>query len=105
MRWIIVGAVARYTIKKVMKIAAVVIGLFVVGVSYLPYKGWIGTNWMDRNGECNKGIFTNVAGQIEHTLDNAVSQTAVYPSRLEALRLLLAVTFGLMLGLMFGLPK
>jgi len=28
------GAVARYAIKKVMKIVAVVIGLFVVGLSY-----------------------------------------------------------------------
>ena len=35
------GAVAGYAIKKVMKIAAVVIGLFVVGLSYISYRGWI----------------------------------------------------------------
>ena len=35
------GAVAGYAIKKVMKIAAVVIELFVLGLSYLSYKGWI----------------------------------------------------------------
>ena len=34
------GAVAGYAIKKVMKIAAVVIDLFVVGLLYLSYKGW-----------------------------------------------------------------
>ena len=39
-----------YAIKKVMKIAAVVIGLFVVGLSYLSYKGLIEVK-MDRNGE------------------------------------------------------
>jgi len=33
------GAVAGYVIKKVMKIAAIVIGLFVIGLSYLSYKG------------------------------------------------------------------
>ena len=34
------GAVAGYAIKKVMKIAAVVIGLFVAGLAYLSYRGW-----------------------------------------------------------------
>lgn len=33
------GAVAGYAIKKVMKIAAVAIGLFVVVLSYLSYRG------------------------------------------------------------------
>ena len=31
------GAVAGYAIKKVMKIAAVVVGLFIAGLSYLSY--------------------------------------------------------------------
>jgi uncharacterized membrane protein (Fun14 family) len=35
------GAVAGYAIKKVMKIAAVVVGLFVAGLAYLSYRGWI----------------------------------------------------------------
>ena len=34
-RGFLFGAVAGYAIKKVMKIAAVVMGLFVVGLSYL----------------------------------------------------------------------
>ena len=34
-RGFLFGAVAGYVIKKVMKIAAVVMGLFVVGLSYL----------------------------------------------------------------------
>jgi len=33
------GAVAGYAIKKVMKIAAVVIGLFVAALAYLSYRG------------------------------------------------------------------
>ncbi len=41
------SAVAGYAIKKVMEIAAVVIGLFVVGLSYLSYKGWIDVKWME----------------------------------------------------------
>ncbi|MGA8084968.1 MAG: FUN14 domain-containing protein, partial [Candidatus Nitrosopolaris sp.] len=40
------GAVAGYAIKKVMKIAAVVIGLFVVGLDYLSYRGWVDVKWV-----------------------------------------------------------
>jgi uncharacterized membrane protein (Fun14 family) len=39
------GAVAGYAIKKVMKIAAVVVGLFVAGLAFLSYKGWIDVRW------------------------------------------------------------
>jgi uncharacterized membrane protein (Fun14 family) len=35
------GAVAGFAIKKVMKIAGVVVGLFVAGLAYLSYRGWI----------------------------------------------------------------
>jgi uncharacterized membrane protein (Fun14 family) len=33
------GTVAGYAIMKVMKIAAIVIGLFVIGLAYLSYRG------------------------------------------------------------------
>ena len=34
-----------YAIKKVMKIAAVVIGLFVAALAYLSYRGWVDVKW------------------------------------------------------------
>jgi uncharacterized membrane protein (Fun14 family) len=40
------GAVAGYAIKKVIKIAAVVIGLFVAALAYLSYKGLIDVKWI-----------------------------------------------------------
>ena len=53
------GVAAGYARKKVMKIAAIVIGLFIVGLSYLSYKGLIDVK---RNGECYKSSLANVAG-------------------------------------------
>jgi uncharacterized membrane protein (Fun14 family) len=41
------GAVAGYAIKKVMKIAAVVVGLFVAGLAYLSYKEWVDVKWVE----------------------------------------------------------
>ena len=69
------GTVAGYAAKKVMKIAAVVIGLFVVGLSYLSYKGWIDVKWMEMEN-ATKTTLTNLAGQAVHALNNATSQFA-----------------------------
>jgi uncharacterized membrane protein (Fun14 family) len=33
--------VAGYTIKKILKIGAIIVGLFVLGLGYLSYRGWI----------------------------------------------------------------
>ncbi len=35
------GAAAGYAIKKALKIAGVVVGLFVAGLAFLSYNGWI----------------------------------------------------------------
>jgi hypothetical protein len=51
-----------------MKIAAIVIGLYVVVLS----QGIYGCE-VDRNGECHKGYFSNVAGQIIHVLNDTTS--------------------------------
>jgi uncharacterized membrane protein (Fun14 family) len=40
------GTAAGFAIKKVMKIAAVVIGLFVAALAYLSYKGLIDVKWV-----------------------------------------------------------
>jgi uncharacterized membrane protein (Fun14 family) len=67
------GAVAGYAIKKVMKIAVIVIGLFVIGLSYLSYKEWIDVKWMEMIN-ATKTTLTNVAGQAVHALNNTTSQ-------------------------------
>jgi uncharacterized membrane protein (Fun14 family) len=40
------GALAGYAIKKVMKIAAIVVGLFVIALAYISYKGLIDVKWV-----------------------------------------------------------
>jgi uncharacterized membrane protein (Fun14 family) len=55
------GAVAGYAIEKVMKIAAIVIGLFVLGLSYLSYKGWINVKWMEMENATKATLTKNCA--------------------------------------------
>jgi|SRR5437899_4677134 len=77
------GTIAGYAIKKIMKIAAVVIGLFVVGLSYLSYKGLIDVKWVAMEN-ATKATLADVAGQAVHALNNTASQFATYSTSMEA---------------------
>ncbi len=60
------GAVAGYAIKKLMKIAAVVIGLFVVGLAYLSYRGWVDVKWAAME-DASRSTLTNASEQVTRT--------------------------------------
>ncbi|MGC1931321.1 MAG: FUN14 domain-containing protein [Candidatus Nitrosopolaris sp.] len=69
------GAVAGYAIKKVMKIAAVVIGLFVVALAYLSYRGWVDVKWVVME-DASRSTLTNASEQVVHALTNTATQFA-----------------------------
>jgi uncharacterized membrane protein (Fun14 family) len=98
------GIVAGYAIKKVMKIAAIVIGLFVVGLFYLSYRGWMDVKWMEMEN-ATKTTLANVASQTVHALNNTASQFAAHSNTIETSGLPIAAAFGFMPGLVFGLKR
>ncbi|MDP9289951.1 MAG: FUN14 domain-containing protein [Thermoproteota archaeon] len=98
------GAVAGYAMKKVMKIAAVVVGLFVAGLAYLSYKGWIDVKWVEMENATRTAL-TNVAGQAVNALNNTASQFAAHPSSITSSGLPIAAAFGFVPGLMLGFKK
>jgi len=98
------GAVAGYAIKKVMKIAAVVVGLFVAALAYLSYKGLIDVKWIPME-KAARSALTNVAGQAVHALNNTSSQFAAHTSTIAASGLPVAAMFGFVPGLMVGFKK
>jgi uncharacterized membrane protein (Fun14 family) len=98
------GAVAGYAIKKVMKIAAVVVGLFVAGLAYLSYKGWIDVKWVEMESATRTAL-TNVVGQAVHALNNTASQFAAHPSFITSSGLPIAAALGFVPGLMLGFKK
>ena len=98
------GAVAGYAIKKVMKIAAVVVGLFVAVLAYLSYKGFIDVKWVALEN-VTRNTLTGVAGQAVHTLDNTATQFAIHPSVTTASGLPIAAMFGFVPGLVLGFKK
>jgi uncharacterized membrane protein (Fun14 family) len=98
------GAVAGYAIKKVMKIAAVVVGLFVAALAYLSYKGLIDVKWIAMENATRSSL-TNVAGQAVHALNNTATQFVAHPSAIAASVLPVAAMFGFVPGLMVGFKK
>ena len=77
------GALAGYAIKKVMKIAAVLVGLFVAALAYLSYRGWVDIKWVVME-DASRRTLTNASEQIAHALNTTATQFAAHPSTLTA---------------------
>jgi uncharacterized membrane protein (Fun14 family) len=95
------GAVAGYAIKKVMKVAALVVGLFVAALTYLSYKGWIDVKVED----ASRGTLTSASEQLIQALNNTATQFASHPSTLAASGSPIAAIFGFVPGLMMGFKR
>jgi uncharacterized membrane protein (Fun14 family) len=100
----LLGAVAGYAIKKVMKVAAVVVGLFVAALAYLSYRGWVDVKWVAMQ-DASRSTLTNASEQVVHTLNNTATQFASHPSTVAASSLPVAAMVGFVPGLMMGLKK
>ena len=61
----LLGSVAGYAINKVMKISVVVIGLFMAGLAYLSYRGWVDVKWAAME-DASRNTLTNASEQVVH---------------------------------------
>ncbi len=98
------GAVAGYALRKVMKIVAVIIGLFVSALAYLSYKGLIDVNWVAMEN-ITRSALTNASGQVVHALNNTATQFAEHPSGVSTSGLPIAAAVGFVPGLLTGFKK
>jgi uncharacterized membrane protein (Fun14 family) len=98
------GAVAGYAIKKLMKVAAVVIGLFVAALAYLSYRGWVDVKWVAME-DASRSTLTNASEQVVNALNNRATQFASHPSTVAASGLPVAAVVGFVPGLMIGFKK
>src|SRR3989442_14561211 len=98
------GAVAGYAIRKLIKIAAIVVGLFVVALSYLSYKGWLDVKWIPIENSA-KSTLSDITDQAIHALNNTASHFQGHPSAIGPVGLPVAAAVGFMPGLVFGLRR
>ena len=64
-----VGLLAGYAIKKIIKIVAVIIGLFIAALAYLEYQRIIEVNWTSIQALSQSGI-TWLANAATHISNN-----------------------------------
>ena len=75
-----VGLVAGYAIKKIIKIAAVIVGLFIAALAYMEYRRIIDVNWAKLQAVSQNGL-TWVANTIIHISNNIdSSHTGTLPN-------------------------
>jgi len=86
-----------------MKIAAVIIGLFVAVLAYLSYRGWVDVKWVVM--ENTSSTLTNASEQVVHALNNTATQFVAHSSAVSAPGLPIVATFGFVPGLMMGFRK
>ena len=98
------GTVAGYAVKKVMKIATVVVGLFVTALAYLSYKGLINVKWVAMEN-ASRSALTNASGQVVHALNNTATQFAAHSSAVTASGLPIAAAVGFVPGQLTGFKK
>ncbi len=98
------GVFAGYAMKKVMKIAAVIIELFVVALPYLSYRGLLDVKWAAMEN-VTRHTLTNAYEQTFHVLNSTSAQFAVHPSVTAISGLPVAAGVGFVPGLMMGLER
>jgi uncharacterized membrane protein (Fun14 family) len=64
-----IGLVAGYAIKKIIKVAAVIVGLFIVVLAYLEYQRIIDVNWV-KIQTASENVLTWVSDTIIHISNN-----------------------------------
>ena len=65
----ILGFVTGYAIKKIMKIAAIVAGIFFAGLMFMQWKGFLQINWT--------GIIDSIQGSINYLLNTNTVQSSI----------------------------
>jgi uncharacterized membrane protein (Fun14 family) len=77
-----VGIIIGYALKKVIKIAAIIVGLFLAGLAYLQYHQIANINW-NKLQQISEGTITTLSNAITqipgigYTSDQAVSYFAM----------------------------
>ncbi|HXP51629.1 MAG TPA: FUN14 domain-containing protein [Bacteroidia bacterium] len=75
----ILGAMAGMAFKRIIKFAAIIDGLFVLGLAFLSYRGWITANWNTIQDQTQSFAY-NTSAQVLHIVNDTASKFAAHPS-------------------------
>jgi uncharacterized membrane protein (Fun14 family) len=99
----ILGFLAGYSLRRIIKKAAIIIGAFILGLAYLSYKGWINVQWQVVEDQ-TKEMGYNASTQVLHIINDTASKIVTTHSSLAAAQAMpISASEGFMTGTFLGL--
>ena len=98
-----IGATAGYALKKIIKLAAIILGAFLLGVAYLSYRGWIDVHWQTLQNQAMTGMI-NATQMASHYIESTAAQVSQHPI-LQGEGVAITATIGFIPGLLWGIRK
>ena len=97
-----IGAISGYALKRIIKIAAIILGAFFLGLAYLSYKGWVHADWNVIQTQTYTGIM-NVTQGAQQYIHSTMHQVSSHPVMLQGQGITVAAGLGFLPGLFVGL--
>jgi uncharacterized membrane protein (Fun14 family) len=100
----IVGILIGYALKKVIKLLAVLVGLFLAGLAYLQYHQIANINW-NKLQTVSEGAFTTFSNAIIHIQSSGDGHAAATASSLAMTSFGIPLTSSMSAGFTIGFMK
>lgn len=96
----LLGAISGYALKRIIRIAAVIIGAFFLGLIFLAYRGWVHPDWQNIQTQTYSGIM-NASQAAQQYLQSTAHHLTSNVDGQEGLMIMAGVGFlpGLIIGL------
>jgi uncharacterized membrane protein (Fun14 family) len=99
------GALLGYFVAKALRfiahVAMIVIGIFVLALAYLSWKGWIAVHWQTVAEQTQSAAY-NASHQIMSAINNAAGHYATHPSLFQTEAMPISIGTGFIGGLILG---
>jgi uncharacterized membrane protein (Fun14 family) len=93
--------VAARALRVIVRIAALIMGGFVLGLAFLSYKGWITANWGIIQNQTQSFAY-NISAQVLHMVNDTSSKFAAHPSLAHTEATPIAASVGFISGFWIG---
>jgi uncharacterized membrane protein (Fun14 family) len=98
----LLGYITAKALRFIAHIAAIVIGIFVLVLAYLSWKGWIAVHWQTVAEQTQSAAY-NASQQVMNVINNAATHYTKHPTLFQTESTPIAALVGFIPGLALGL--
>jgi uncharacterized membrane protein (Fun14 family) len=98
------GVLAGFAIKKILKIGAIIVGLFLLGLGYLSYQGWINVNWASTENGTRQAL-VSIVNQTALVVKHMSAQFAAQHNSGDISYTPISAAIGFIIGIPIGFQR